>query len=1051
MSFTVYRSSAGSGKTFTLVKEYLKIALTDTQDPPKAFRRILAITFTNKAAAEMKDRIIRALKELSAADHSLLSSGASTLLATLIRETGFSPDVLRERAASVLQAILHNYSDFAIGTIDSFVHKVVRSFSFDLKLPVHFEIELDASRLLAQTVDILLSQIGEEEDLTNILLEFSEHKAEEEKSWHIESDLNQLAGELLKEEGASHLALLKGLAIPDFQRISKQLKKSIRAFEEELQTKGKEGLQLIQSRHLEHAVFYQKGKGIRKYFEDLASGRKDDLMKKGYAAKTVEEDKWMSKEASSSDIAAIDSIKARLTELYYNIQEILEKSFSRYQLYKLLQSRIYSLAVLNEMEKVLDTYKKENAVLHISEFNKLIAEIVFQEPVPFIYERLGERYVNYLIDEFQDTSILQWQNLLPLVDNALSEDQFTMVVGDGKQAIYRWRGGDVEQFANLPGIAGFDDNQVVRERADSLQRHYKPEFLGSNFRSKMEIIEFNNALYRFLSASLPDNYRRIYDKLEQLGNRDNTGGLVSIEFASGEKSDRLAERENRIKSLIRTLRTEGFAYGDIAILCRANKEGNELANALINDHIPVLSNDSLLLRHSPEVNFLAACMNSLHNPQDEISRAEMIRYLSSGSDAAHLQRDLGLASSTAAFRKWMEEKNFAYRPGLLLKLPLYPLAEELLRIFRLNSRPDPYLIFFLDEILSFSNSRDNSLGSWLRHWEDRREKASATVPDGMDAVNILTIHRSKGLEYPVVILPLGDSAPKAGKDMFWVDLEETDLEGLPAGIVPNQKSLLDTRFAGLHEEEIHRTRLDNLNLLYVATTRPEERLYILAGKQPEKAGTSGNFTELISGFVEQTGMIADADGRFVIGEGKPVIPATLLSRAPSDNLKEFITTDWTEKIRIRSASREIWSEQQLQKQDTGLVLHAVLARIHTYEDLDAALFEVNMEGLLDTEESAAVRNLLLDLMNHPQLKPFFEPGITVKNEAEILLSDGTAFRPDRIVYLPGRTVILDYKTGKEASAHHEQVENYAMLLKQMGETSVEKYLVYTDELRVVTV
>jgi ATP-dependent exoDNAse (exonuclease V) beta subunit len=1051
MSFTVYRSSAGSGKTFTLVKEYLKIALTDTQDPPKLFRRILAITFTNKAAAEMKDRIIRALKDLSSDNHETISAGSRTLLDTLIRETGFSPDVLRERAGSVLKAILHNYSDFAIGTIDSFVHKVVRSFAFDLRLPANFEIELDAGKLLGEAVQILISKIGEDEALTQALIEFTESKAQEERSWHIEEDLNILASELLKEEGSRHIEKLKGLKIPDFISIRKKMQSSLRAFEASVSAKASEAFKLIQSRQLEHAVFYYKNSGISRYFEKLSVLKNDEFSPNSYVVKTIDEDKWTSKEASTSDIAAIDGIKGRLSELYHGIQEDVRKNLPAYRLYQLLSRNMYALAVLNEIEKVLIEYKNENAILHISEFNKLISEIVFNEPVPFIYERLGERYSNYLIDEFQDTSILQWQNLLPLIDNALSEEQFTMIVGDGKQAIYRWRGGDVSQFADLPMIRDFQENPVIREREASLQRHYLPQYLGSNYRSKTEIITFNNDLYTRLSASLPDDYRRIYDQLAQKGNPLNTGGCVSLEFYEGDKTDREQAHEARVLELIQSLLKEGYAMSDIAILTRTNRGGNTMATFLIQQGIPVLSNDSLLLRNSALVNFLSAAMRSLHNPDDEIARAEMMLFLSRKENSRSLQSDLAVAKSPSGFRKWMEEKEYPFRPNQLLKLPLYQLIEELLRIFGLERNPDPYLIFFLDEVLAFSNGRDSSLAGWLIHWEDKKDKVSATVPEGMDAVHILTVHRSKGLEYPVVILPFNDSNPKPGRDSFWLSLNDPLIPEFPSGMVSNNKILKDTVFSDLYTEEQYRTQLDNLNLLYVATTRPEERLYILASAWKADAKPAGDFSEMLAWYLHESGQIPDEKGRVLIGTAQARTASPKEHQKESVPLSAFISAGWQDRIRVRSAAREAWSEEQLEKQDSGVLIHTVLSRIQTAEDLEPALLSVLGEGLINTDEMSNIRTLLSGLLNHETLKPFFAAGVRARNEAEILVSGGTAFRPDRIIYDAGKTIILDYKTGKETPSHHEQVENYASILKEMGEINVEKYLVYTDEMKVVKV
>ncbi|MFI5148653.1 MAG: UvrD-helicase domain-containing protein [Bacteroidia bacterium] len=1048
MSFSVYRSSAGSGKTFTLVKEYLKIALTDTNHPPKQFRRILAITFTNKAAAEMKDRIIKALQELSADDHTKIPKGARTLLEILIRETGFSPDVLRERAGSVLKAILHNYSDFAIGTIDSFVHRVVRSFAFDLKLPVNFEIELDAGKLLSEAVSILISRIGEDEELTLALVEFSETKADEEKSWQIEGDLHELAYKLMEEGSSKHLDKLREMGIADFMRINKNLREFQRSFEKRISTLGKEAMRMLDEKHLNHEVFVQKKKGIRNYFEGLAKGTDEKFLPGVYPQTTVEQDKWLNKEASSSDQAALDSIKGRLTGLYHSIQDILEKELPRYRLCKLVGRNIYSLAVLNEIEKILETYKQENSILHISEFNKLIAAIVFHEPVPFIYERLGERYTNYLIDEFQDTSILQWQNLLPLIDNALGEDQFTMLVGDGKQAIYRWRGGDVGQFADLPMVSNPEGNPLVAERESSLHRHYKPEFLGANFRSKVEIIQFNNQLYRKLSETLTPSNQRIYEKLEQKGDEKNTGGCVSIEFFDGTRDEKISHQLERIETLIRQCYQQGYAYSDIAILNRTNKEGNRQALYLMEKGIPVLSNDSLLLKNSASIAFLCAALKHLHNPEDSVARAEMIRFLSAGAEATVLQHNLLQAADRIAFRNWMQHSYPLFHVSSLLRLPLFQLCEELLLVFGLGEKADPFVIFFLDEILAFSKSRDNSLQAWIEHWEERKDKASAIVPDGMNAVNILTIHRSKGLEYPVVILPLSDTAPRAGKDTLWLDPLEELITGLPAGIVQNQKEVEQTDFASLYQEEQGRTQLDNLNLLYVATTRPEQRLYVLCGKWKEGAKPGSDFSSMMAWYIQTTGQQAQEDGRFLSGTDTESALVKKEEKQEGVLLNQLVTADWRDRIHIRSATREAWSEEQLHKQDMGLIIHTVLSRIHSHTDLDKALNTVVAEGIINQQEAPEIRNTLQAVLNHKTLKPFFEEGLRIKNEADILIKGGGVSRPDRIIYMKEKTVILDYKTGTASAKHIEQIEDYSTILGQMGATNIERYLVYTDTMEV---
>ncbi|HXC04429.1 MAG TPA: 3'-5' exonuclease, partial [Bacteroidia bacterium] len=505
----------------------------------------------------------------------------------------------------------------------------------------------------------------------------------------------------------------------------------------------------------------------------------------------------------------------------------------------------------------------------------------------------------------------------------------------------------------------------------------------------------------------------------------------------------------RIRTLIHQLIAQGYAFSDIAILNRTNREGNQQALFLMEEGIPVLSNDSLLLKNSSGIAFLCATLRYLNNPEDAIARSEMIRYLSAGSDAETLQHNLMQTASGIAFRKWMLNRFPLFQASALLRLPLFQLCEELLLLFGLGDKADPYLVFFLDEILAFSKTRDNSLQAWMQHWEERREKASAIVPDGMNAVHILTIHRSKGLEYPVVILPLSDTAPKAGKDTLWLDPLDELIPGLPAGIVQNQKAVEETVFAPLYQEEQGRSQLDNLNLLYVATTRPEQRLYMLCGKWKEVAKPGGDFTSMMAWYLQTTGQHPDEKGRFLYGsDAEPVIRKGAAKRPPI-RLNELVTTDWRERIRIRSASREVWSEEQIQKQDKGLVMHNVLSRIHCSSDLDAALQSAIAEGLLNHEEAKGIRIALEGVLEHKDLKPFFSEGLRIKNEADILIRNkGGVARPDRVIFMPGRTVILDYKTGKEESKHIEQLETYSQVLAEMGEVNIERYLVYTDTLKV---
>ena len=725
-NFSIYKSSAGSGKTFTLVKEYLALALNDGADPPQAYKHILAVTFTNKAAAEMKERIIKALKELSEEDYSSISSGTKTLLKSLkehkkLNATQALDDtIIRKRALRILTAILHNYSDFAIGTIDSFVHKVVRTFAFDLKIPMSFEIEMDDEKLLGQAIDLLIGQIGNDERLTKALVEFAESKTDDEKSWHIENDLKQFAKNLLNEEGAVYIDKLRHLSVDDFFKIKDTLSAEIKKFENAIVKEAEAANARIKKANLSSKDFYYGDKGIAAYFEKLSKGRMDYISPNAYVQAAAGEDKWYGGKISETSKSGIDAIKPALLDHFNAIQIIKDKDHPDYILFQLINKNIYSLAVLNEIEKLLNEYKAQNNILHISEFNKMIAKIVLNEPIPFIYERLGERYNNYLIDEFQDTSVLQFQNLLPLIDNSLASGHFTMLVGDGKQAIYRWRGGEVEQFAMLPHIFKHNDNPLVLEREEALIRNYDPQVLNNNYRSKREVIEFNNALFRTLSNKLNEKYQGIYKGLEQGFNAENTGGLVQVEFIEGEKEDFREQNMIRTVEVIKHLQTQNYQLKDIAVLVRKNTDGSDIANYLTQNGIEVISSDSLLLSNSAEINFLHSVLKYLTNTSDNIVQTEILEYLVAAnylgktSIAEVLQNRTGI---TAVIRSAKIEFNVTH----LSKMALYELCEELVRIFRLNAKPNAYIQFFLDEVLNYSIKKNNNLNDFIEYWEEKRK------------------------------------------------------------------------------------------------------------------------------------------------------------------------------------------------------------------------------------------------------------------------------------------------------------------------------------------
>ena len=1023
MSFTVYKSSAGSGKTYTLVKEYLKIVLMH----PAKFRNILAITFTNKAANEMKERVISNLIELSATEPDKNSITIKYLLPELISDLKIDTETIMKRSSEALELILHNYSDFAIGTIDSFVYKIIRIFAHDLHLPLNFDVEMDEDKLISQAIDLLISRVGTDEKLTKVLVRFTEDKTENEQNWNIETELQTFAKSLLKEDGQYQIEKLKKLILNDFLKINKKILENIKKFEDSVKEKASIAMQLIHKNDVSIFSFYYGNQGIGKYFNNLFNGDLEKIKPNSRVIQTIENNKWFSGKTDDYQQSAIENIKSELKEIYFDIEKIIINGYGKYMVLKLLRRNIYPLAVLNEIEKILNEIKTQNNIVHISEFNKRIADIVLNEPVPFIYERLGEKYKYFLIDEFQDTSVLQWQNLLPLIDNSLAEGNFNMLVGDGKQAIYRWRNGEVEQFAKLPEIYKKENNPFISEREQNLMQNYNSEELKKNYRSRAEIVDFNNKFFKVVASLIKPPYDSIYENLEQEFETDNTGGYVNIDFIDKKNAEDSFEEINfkKIKEIILELQQQNFNWGDIAILCRKNKEASNIARFLLNENIDVISSESLLLSSSHKLNFIIALIKFMLDPSDNIQKTHILNFLKQ--------------NNKESFR----DKFFISK---LKNLQVFDLCEELIRLFGLNSQPDPYIQFFLDAVLKYTIENNSGISDFIDWWEEKKDKLSIIVPEGINAVNILTIHKAKGLEFPVVIYPFANESSRMTKKELWVDLNEPEIPEMDAALLPAIKDMEDTFFANLYIEEKNKSFLDMINLLYVVMTRPTDRLYILTEKPSENPKEINSLPHVFVYYLKKEGLWFENTIEYSFGN-KQIFKRII---KPEDKsifkLESFISEDWKKKILISTSAPEIWDVSDPDRnKEWGNLVHALLANIITYDDVENAVEDFFIKGIIDKTEKDKLLEKIIQLVMDPQVKPFFEKNLNIKTETEILLPNGQTYRPDRLILSGNKAIVIDYKTGKSEEKHKKQINHYARLIEEMGYNEVEKYLLYIDD------
>lgn len=1072
MNFVVYKSSAGSGKTHTLVKEYIRLVVEN----PGRYRSILAITFTNKAANEMKGRILEDLEKLTALKTTKRNGKFNDLVGSLKSHLHLSEEEISKRALIGLSLILHNYSGFAVSTIDSFVHKLVRSFARDLRLPPNFEVEMDTDKLISKSIDLLISKVGTDMELTKALVQFIETKMEDEKSWNIEWELKNFAKILLNEDSYEAIDKLKELEIKDFTGIGKKLHAWIGIFKKQVKEIAEKAYGLIQQNNIPISSFYRGNTGISAYFKNLAAGRIDKLKPNSFVETTVEEDKWFSGKCTNDDRAAINSIKGQLGDAYLAILDLKEKDYQNYSLFLMILQNIYPIAVLNVIEKVMDEFRQNENIVHISEFNKRIAKIVGSEPVPFIFERIGEKYRHFLVDEFQDTSLMQWQNMLPLYENSLGSNRFNMIVGDGKQAIYRFRSGEVEQFAKLPGIYKAPNDPIAQSRENLLKSQYNEKVLGTNFRSNVEIVKFNNGFFSFVRQKLSDRHISIYDTVVQDWVSEKTGGSVHIEFMDHQdlkKEDfAIVECERLHQIIINDLAK--IPLKDIAILTRSNKEAGNIAQFMLEKGINVISAEALLLSSSEEVRFIISFLNHLNNRKDKIPVSEIITYLFSRNLLNYPSIDMAFDASLELKGRTDEDEGKVKLENLLqlnrLSISfsaiststLFEAIGQLVHIFKLDPAGDnPFILFFFDVVQEFLSKYNDGLAEFLKYWEDTKHKHSIIVPEGIDAIQIMTIHKAKGLQFPVVIFPFAEDSVRPTKKYQWVNLKTETVPELKAALLNTNNSLKETIYSDLYEEEYQKSLLDMVNLLYVTLTRPEVHLYILTKiKIDKKKGgwklktDYPDIPDLFYMFLADAGLWSDEERVYTFGE----IPVAGLRKIDIrkktiiKDAKDRVIGSRKKKLIFSKHAPKVWDvEDPERNRQWGNLVHELLAKIEYAKDVNQVIDEAFRDGLLDKEDKNTLAEKINKIISNPEIKPFYEEGTRVMNEKDILLQDGSTIRPDRLAFRGDKLAIIDYKTGQEEKYHIAQLNNYASKLQLMGYTNINKYLLYIDEEVVVEV
>lgn len=1040
--FTIYNASAGSGKTFTLVRDYLVLLL----DPKKAvgFQRILAITFTNKAAGEMKDRVLDYLVEFATGN----ADDANDMRDYLIDETGLTRIELQNKSLEVLQQILRDYSSFNIRTIDSFTNKLIKAFAFDLGLSMDFEVELDTDSLFQEAVDELISRIGQEDDITRILVAFAEYKADDDRSWDITRDLFQISQLLLNENHLHEIEKLRKKSISDFRSLYRTLIAKRKEIQEFWKEKGKEALSLMASKGLSDEDFYSKQ--APKFFRKMEIGASDlEFVQGSSIDKNMDAGKFYAQSKKQTIKDAIDAIAEDMTGIYRESEE----RFGTYYLYGMILKNLVPLAVLSSIFKILEEIKTENNIRLNAEFNQLISKHLRDQPAAFIYEKIGEKFKYFFIDEMQDTSVLQWLNLIPLLGNALSgSGAGLMLVGDAKQAIYRWRGGRAEQFIDLAsqGVNRSPDPFMVRKRVRDLE---------TNYRSYSEIIEFNNDLFSYISSFFRgDSYKDLYRRGNDQKRNKRSGGYVELQFLPGmrltkEKEEAYSEAVlKKAKDLL-----EQFEPEEICILVRKKSQGAVIARALMETGIDILSSETLLLKNNAKVAFIIEFLKFKENLDNKEALFEVLSFLYvhwnvQGSEHGFYAKHLSLD-----FNKLMESfEGFGLKSSSVdfSTFSVYEQVESIIRMFRLNQGSDAFLQYFLDFVFDYTQRRSQKNLGFLEFWEEKKDKLNITSSEEAKAVRIMTIHKSKGLEFPVVIFPFDMQIYGERTPMTWYKpLEGEAFKGFSSLLVAASSKIQMTGERGfeIFEELQTEQELDSVNLLYVCLTRAVEQLHVIT--ETRKNSTPPKTTsDLIGGYLKSSGLWQEGKSTYCLGS-KERVSSKEKERTHSLIQKELLSSSWMDHdLHLVSKASELWDTRQGEAISIGNRFHELMARLHDKNDLEPVIEASIGSGLLELSERDRIVTLLRSLVEHPELKEQFEPGLEVMNERQIFVSESISIIPDRLVFRDRRVWIIDYKTGVQDPKHIMQVNHYAQVMQEMGYEVAERLLVYVNgEVKVVKI
>ncbi|WP_308264392.1 UvrD-helicase domain-containing protein [Prevotella sp.] len=1081
-ALTIYKASAGSGKTFTLSVEYIKLLIKD----PQSYRSTLAVTFTNKATEEMKLRILSQLYGIWK-----LLPDSKSYIDKIKEDLDVTEEYMSERAGIALHNIVHNYSYFRIETIDSFFQSVLRNLARELDLTANLRIELNDYQIERNAVDELINSLDENSELLTWIMEYIRENMDDDKDWNVIGNIKRFGENIFREYYKTNSKKLNERLLEEgfFKQYTTKLRQMRNEAEVEMQNEAAQFFDALNHNGIEIDDLNNGKNGPAGYFIKIKKGIYNNTIVTKRLQKVLDEgseSSWVKQKSSKETQDIVRELaNSTLTPLVHHAEDVRQKNWYIYGSAVLTLRHLNQLRLLNSIENKVRMMNVEQNRFLLSDTHTLLHSLIRDTDSPFIFEKIGNYLENIMIDEFQDTSTVQWQNFKVLLEECMShgEQQGNLIVGDVKQSIYRWRSGDWRML-----------NNIERE-FPYLNSMLNVCSLDTNYRSSRRVITFNNAFFKRASeleyadqksstpdTSSPEQLKKAYSDVAQKvpSFRDNHG-YVSINLLPNE--DYRQQALQKTAEAVSLLLDSGANYSDIAILVRSNDIIQLIAEFFANElpDVKIVSDEAFRLDSSVSVNIIVNAMLWLTHPDNILAKAYIAK-----------------AYQTYVLKKSEQETNkmLATAEGIdsalpcalidkrddLLTMPIFELAEQIYTLFNIGNikGEDAYLYAFYDALTDFIANNTADIDSFVEEWND--SIAAKTIQaSAIDGIRIITIHQSKGLEFEHVVIPFCDWTLEKGNTIWCTPQVEpyNELPLIPVDFSASQ--MKGTIYEFDYNEEHLQNCVDNLNLLYVAFTRAASSLFVIAQR-----GTPSSRSYIVEQAITDIklegssldGDPSDKKAELLFSYGELEIVETKVKKK-SDNIftpeVENMNVDmatFSNKVEFKQSnkSRDFVADddentddddrKQLSYIKTGKILHYLFSTINTTDDIDTSLAQLEMDGLI--EESGTnikrLRDMLHKRFSNRQVADWFSSRWTLFNECTILDYDAATdtvreHRPDRVMKdeKTGEVVIVDFKFGSPRPEYVEQVNRYKALTQNMGYPNVKGYLwfVYSNRIEEV--